>query len=66
MLVDRKEAKRNIKQKQLVELQRQRKMDLSDDELLDNKELMKTGEAEESENDDDLEEAREIKRMAKE
>jgi hypothetical protein len=49
-------------------LQRQKKMDLSDDEKLDNKDLMGAGPttAEESENDDDLEEAREIRRMAKE
>lgn len=40
MQVDRKEAKKVIKTKQLIEQQRQRKMDLSDDEKLENEDLV--------------------------
>jgi len=78
MNVDRKEAKRDRKTKALVELQRQKQMDVSDDEMMDNKELMRgefTGvhrtnhtlrrEDEASENDDDLDEERTIRSIAK-
>jgi hypothetical protein len=66
MLVDRKEAKRSAKQKNLVEMQRQKKADLSDDEKLDNQDLLGAKTQEDSENDDDLEEERQIRQMAKE
>lgn len=57
MLKTKKEAKREVKSKALVELQRQKKMDVEEDEKLDNRELMDTeaGEQSMSENDDDLE-----------
>lgn len=66
MLKTKREAKKEIKDKAIVELQRQRKMDESDDEKLDNRELMDTaaGEESDSENDDDLEEERATKAAA--
>lgn len=64
MLIDKKEAKKSRKAKAIVELQRQKRMDESDDEKLANKDLLTSEvakpEAEDSENDDDLEEEREI------
>jgi len=42
MNVDRKEAKRQSKTKNIVELQRQKKMDESDDERLKNDDIMMT------------------------
>lgn len=72
MLRDKKTIKQEYKTKALVELQRQKKQDLSDDEALLNDDLMnkrvKTDDPEDSEyseNDDDLEEEREIIKMAK-
>jgi len=78
MMVDKKEAKKAIKAKNAVELQRTKKMDVSDDEILDNEDIqakraaekkvdagVATG-ADSSENDDDLDEEREIQRIMKE
>lgn len=68
MLKGRKEAKRELKAKNLIEMQRQRKADLSEDEALDNTDLMKPRKegADSSENDDDLEEEREMEKLMKE
>jgi len=63
MQVDRKEAKRTMKSKALVELQRQRQMDVSDDELMENAEVR--DKVSESENDEDLEEERMIAKLHK-
>lgn len=65
MLKGRKEARRELKAKNLVEMQRQRRADLSEDEALDNADLMKATKegADSSENDDDLEEEREIEKL---
>jgi len=68
MLKDKKEAKRDRKSKALIDLQRQRKADESEDDKLRNTDVKvgKDSEQEsESENDDDLEEERQIKLMAK-
>ena len=71
MLIDKKQAKKNRKAKAIVELQRQKRMDESDDEKLANTDLLtsqvaKPAPEEESENDDDLEEEREIQRIIEE
>lgn len=71
MVVDKKKAKKDRKTKDLVELQRQKRQDVSDDELIANKELItkvtteNQEESESSENDNDLEEERLIHQMAK-
>lgn len=68
MLKDKKQAKRELKSKALVELQRQKKMDESDDEKLRNADVNvgQDGEQEsESENDDDLEEERQARLLQK-
>jgi hypothetical protein len=39
MQISRKEAKKSRKSKALVDLQRQKAMDVSDDEMLENKDL---------------------------
>ena len=64
MVADKKTAKKDRKNKALIELQRQKKMDESDDEKIENKDII--GAEESSENDKDLEEEREILRVAKE
>ena len=64
MVADKKTAKKDRKNKALIELQRQKKMDESDDEKIENKDII--GAEESSENDEDLEEEREILRVAKE
>lgn len=67
MLIDKKEAKKSRKAKALVELQRQKKMDESDDEKLANQEILAAaGDKADSENDDDLEEERELQKIMKE
>lgn len=73
MLKDKKTIKQEYKTKALIDLQRQKRQDESDDELLMNDEIMKKNvkendpeDSEYSENDDDLEEEREILRVAKE
>lgn len=66
MLKDKKQAKKELKAKALVDMQRQRRNEVKTDELLANNDLRndysraKEGAAasEESENDDDLEEER--------
>ena len=68
MQLDKKEAKKDRKSKALVELQRQKKMDVSDDEMLENKDLFnapKPGDDSYSENDDDLDEERMLKKYMK-
>lgn len=74
MLKSKRETKKSAKNAQLVDQQRQRKMDESDDEALMNTDLMagkdhnkKDGSdnEEESENDDDLEQERQKKLYAK-
>lgn len=62
LLKSKRESKKETKDKAMIELQRQRKMDESDDEKMDNRDLMETatkGEEDDSENDDDLEAERE-------
>lgn len=68
MLKSKKEAKKELKAKNLIEMQRQRKADLSEDEALDNTDIMKGTKpgADSSENDDDLEEEREMEKLMKE
>lgn len=73
MLKDKKTIKKESKTKALVDLQRQKRQDLSDDEMLANDDIMEKkvkGQDPEasdySENDDDLEEEREIIKLAKE
>jgi len=67
MLIDKKEAKKSRKAKALVELQRQKRMDESDDDKLANQEILATaGDKADSENDDDLEEERELQKIMKE
>ena len=73
MLLDKREVKKNIKNKALIELQRQKKMDVSDDEMIANEDLMvkpkvaaADGAADSSENDDDLDEERELQKIMKE
>ena len=73
MLKDKKTIKKESKTKALVDLQRQKRQDVSDDEMLANDDIMdKTPKAQDieasdySENDDDLEEEREIIKLAKE
>ena len=66
MLVDKRQAKKDLKNKALIELQRQKKMDESDDEKIENKDILGAQKEESSENDDDLEEERELIRVAKE
>lgn len=61
MEVDKRQVKKDLKAKALLEQQRQKKMDVSDDEKLQNNELMES-----SENDDDLEEERELKQIMRE
>ena len=66
MQVDKKEARKLIKNQALVDLQRKRKIDESEDEALDNKELLgEVAKASDSENDDDLELERLVKKQAK-
>ena len=74
MLITKKESNKANKAKANIELQRTKKMDLSDDEMLENHdvapkkvdaEAAATG-ADSSENDDDLDEEREIRRIMKE
>lgn len=67
MLIDKKEAKKSRKAKALVDLHRQKKMDESDDEKLANQDILATtAAAEDSENDNDLEEERELQKIMKE
>ena len=74
-MADKKEAKKAVKAKASRELQRTKKMDLDDDEMLENEDILakRTTEAaagatgaDSSENDDDLEEEREIQKIMKE
>jgi len=62
MMKSKKEAKKDLKNQAMVELQRQKRTDLSDDEMLGNKDIFeekaKPGDSDYSENDDDLEEER--------
>lgn len=64
MFKGKKEAKKEAKLKKDIDSHRQRNVDLSDDEKIDNKELM--GQEEESENDDDLEEERHMEEAMEE
>jgi hypothetical protein len=73
-LITKKESNKANKAKANIELQRTKKMDLSDDEMLENDDILPkkieaeavaTG-ADSSENDDDLDEEREIKKIMKE
>lgn len=69
MVKSKKEAKKDNKTKQLVELQRQKREDLETDEVLGNKEIFaqkpKPGDDDYSENDDDLEEERMLQKLKK-
>lgn len=69
MFKSKKEAKKEIKAKALVELQRQKKKDVSDDEMMENKDIFENkpqpGDDDYSENDDDLEEERMIMNLKK-
>ena len=76
-MADKKETKKAVKAKASRELQRTKKMDLDDDEMLENEDILakRTTEAaagagatgaDSSENDDDLEEEREIQKIMKE
>jgi len=66
MLKDKKQAKKELKAKALVDMQRQRRNEAKTDELLANSDLRNdysranegAAASEESENDDDLEEER--------
>jgi hypothetical protein len=66
MLKDKKQAKKELKAKALVDMQRQRRNEVKTDELLANNDLRNdysranegAAASEESENDDDLEEER--------
>ena len=73
MLKDKKTVKQEYKTKALIDLQRQKRQDVSDDEMLMNDDIMdkkvKSQDPEASdysENDDDLEEERQIIKLAKE
>jgi len=69
MQIDKKEAKKVRKSKALVEMQRQKKQDLEDDEALENNDLMVKPDAKlesESENDDDLDEERMLQETMRE
>jgi len=78
MVKTSKAEKKERKTKELIELQRQKKMDESDDEMVLNEEIMTSGSqarktqsidpdaSDYSENDDDLDEEREIRRLAHE
>ena len=71
MLKDKKQVKKELKAKALVDLQRQKKAEVKTDELLQNDDLRADhtkaneddSDAEESENDDDLEEARMVEKL---
>lgn len=67
MIRNKKEIKKDIKTKALVDLQRQKRTDLDNDEQLENKEIFenkaKPGDDSYSENDDDLEEERMIMKL---
>lgn len=73
MLKDKKQTKRELKAKAAVELQRSKKMDEDNDDYLGNDDVitekkedgLATG-ADSSENDEDLEEEREIQKIMKE
>jgi len=71
MMKSKKEGKKDIKAKALVDLQRQKKTDLSDDEMLGNADIFEQKEKPEvedsdySENDNDLEEERMLLKLQK-
>ena len=70
--ISKKEAKKSTKQKSMIDLQRQKKMDVDEDEMLANEDMFeaqKTADPENessSENDDDLEEERMLHKIMKE
>jgi hypothetical protein len=65
MLKDKRTIKKELKAKALLDMQRKRRMDESDEEKLANEDLIGNQE-QESENDDDLDEQRQFKRIFKE
>ena len=66
MLKDKKTLRKEAKEKALIELQRRKQMDESDDEKLMNDDLMETKAEDSSEDDADLDEERELKQIMKE